>query len=111
MIPRKNLTIAFIMSAVGVFGSFTALAGSTDALNKTKDNDAIQRSQSDSATRNPALVNPNDPTGVNSNIPGANPVNPGSGGVSPVNPSGASPSSPSGVNPNSPSGTSTGSGY
>lgn len=109
MIPRKNLATAFIMSAVGMLGSFTVLAGSTDALNKTKDNDTIQRSQSNSATRNPALVNPNDPTGVNSNIPGANPVNPGVG--SPANPSGASSSSPSGVNPSSPSGTSTGSGY
>ncbi|MBA3754812.1 MAG: hypothetical protein H0X02_00640 [Nitrosomonas sp.] len=99
------------MSAVGMLGSFTVLAGSTtDALNKTKDNDAIQRSQYDSATRNPALVSPNDPTGVNSNTPGARPVNPG-GVSSPVNPSGASSSGPSGVNPSNPAGTSTGSGY
>lgn len=64
MIPRKNLATAFIMNAVSMLGSFTALAGSTtDALNKTKDNDAIQKSQSDSATRNPALVNPNGPSG------------------------------------------------
>ena len=39
MISGKNLTIAFIMSVVGMLGSFTALAGSTDVLNKTKDND------------------------------------------------------------------------
>lgn len=65
MIPRNNLATAFIMSAVGMLGSFTALAGSTtNALNKTKDNDAIQRSQSDSETRNPVLVNPNDPSGT-----------------------------------------------
>ena len=64
MIPRNNLATAFIMSAVGMLGSFTALAGSTtDALNKTKDNDTIQRLQSDSATRNSALVNPSDPSG------------------------------------------------
>ena len=42
MISGKNLTIAFIMSGVGMLGSFTALAGSTDVLNKTKDNDAVQ---------------------------------------------------------------------
>lgn len=65
MIPRNNLAKAFIMSAVGMLGSFAALAGSiTNALNKTKDNDARQRSQSDSATRNPVLVNPNDPSRI-----------------------------------------------
>lgn len=64
MIPRKNLATAFIMNAVGMLGSFTALAGSTpNALNKTKNNDAIQKSQSDSATRNPALVNPGNSSG------------------------------------------------
>ena len=65
MIPRKNLATTFIMNTVSMVGSFTVLAGpTTDALNKTKDSDSIQRSQSDSATRNPALVNPSGPSGI-----------------------------------------------
>ncbi len=111
MIKENSLLIAFIISILLMIGSSIVLAADSSDPMRATDPNAVQKSQSDSATRNPALVNPSDPTGVGSNIPGARPSTPA--GVSPANPpSGANPggSSSSSVNPGIPSGAGAGAG-
>ncbi len=108
MIKENVLLIAFVLSILLMIGSSIVLADSSDSM-KPKDPNAVQKSQSDSATRNPALVNPSDPTGVNSNIPGARPSTPAGGGAA-NSPSGANPGGTSSVNPGIPSGAGAGAG-
>lgn len=105
MIYGKKLSTAIVTFSAFIISSPIAFADTTGTPIGAAINSEIRQMQSDTA-RNPGLVHPNDPAGINLNKPVAR--HNSTSGAKPTFPSETTHSSPSSVNPNSASGTGTG---